>query len=136
MILLLFPKTKSTLFYSDTAKPGAPVPHGLNTIGVRNTPRDSIFCWLWLCCVANVYSTLSPYTCSPLNAYDYAYKEIGHAPTKASAALDWGNISRSLFGRYGNGLRCIIRRTTMQIFSKAGKDQQDDHRPRQQCQHR
>ena len=44
------------------------------------------------CCVANVYSTLSPYTCSPLDVYDYAYKETGYAPTKASAALDWGNM--------------------------------------------
>lgn len=44
------------------------------------------------CCVANVYSSLSPYTCSPLDVYDYAYKETGYAPTKASAALDWGNM--------------------------------------------
>lgn len=44
------------------------------------------------CSVANVYSTLSPYTCSPLDVYDYAYKETGYAPTKASAALDWGNM--------------------------------------------
>ena len=44
------------------------------------------------CCVANVYSTLSPYTCSPLDVYDYAYKETGYTPSKANSALDWGNM--------------------------------------------
>ena len=44
------------------------------------------------CCVANVYSTLSPYTCSPLDVYDYAYKETGYTPSKTNSALDWGNM--------------------------------------------
>lgn len=49
-----------------------------------------------LCCIANVYSTLSPYSCSPLDAYNFALDETGYNPTKSNAAIDWGNMKSTL----------------------------------------
>ncbi len=48
-------------------------------------------------------------------------------------ALDWGNMKVILRDM---GMDCDVyyKANDYADFQKAGKDQQDDHRPRQQCQ--
>lgn len=45
-----------------------------------------------LCCMANIYDTLSPYEVSPWDMCEYARTASGYAPTRKSGAIDWGNM--------------------------------------------
>ena len=45
-----------------------------------------------LCCMANIYDTLSPYEVSPWDMCEYARSVSGYAPKKKSGAIDWGNM--------------------------------------------
>ena len=49
-----------------------------------------------MCCIANIYSTLSGYTCSPIDAYDYARSVSGYSPTPRSGAIGWGDLKNTL----------------------------------------
>lgn len=46
-----------------------------------------------LCCMANVYTTLSDYECSPLDMYRYAKKYGGYG---GGGAIDWGPMKKTL----------------------------------------
>ncbi len=46
-----------------------------------------------LCCVANIYSSLTEYKCTPIDAYKYAKKHTGYS---GGGAIDWGYMRRSL----------------------------------------
>ncbi len=46
-----------------------------------------------LCCMANLYSSLTPYCCTPVHAYRYAKKETGYA---GGRAIDWGHMRHVL----------------------------------------
>lgn len=46
-----------------------------------------------LCCMANIYSTLSGYECSPLDMLDYARAVSGYYPTKKSGAIGWESMN-------------------------------------------
>lgn len=46
-----------------------------------------------LCCVANIYSSLTKYKCTPIDAYKYAKKHTGYS---GGGAIDWGYMRRSL----------------------------------------
>lgn len=46
-----------------------------------------------LCCVANIYSTLTDYQCSPVDAYRYAKKHTGYC---GGTAIAWGYMRRTL----------------------------------------
>lgn len=46
-----------------------------------------------LCCVANVYSSLTKYQCTPIDAYRYAKK---HTEYQGGGAIDWGYMRTSL----------------------------------------
>lgn len=46
-----------------------------------------------LCCVANIYSSLTKYKCTPIDAYKYAKRQTGYA---GGGAIDWGYMRRSL----------------------------------------
>ena len=46
-----------------------------------------------LCCLANLYSSLSPYAASPLDMYEYAKKHTGYA---GAGAIEWWNMSAVL----------------------------------------
>lgn len=46
-----------------------------------------------LCCIANVYSTISPYACSPVDAYAFAKKHTDYA---GGGAISWGYMRRAL----------------------------------------
>lgn len=49
-----------------------------------------------LCCMANIYSTLTDYTCSPLDMYEYATQVSGYYPSKKSGAIGWGDMKVTL----------------------------------------
>lgn len=46
-----------------------------------------------LCCMANLYTSLSPYECSPLDMYRYAKKISGYG---GGGAIDWGYIKDTM----------------------------------------
>lgn len=46
-----------------------------------------------LCCMANLYTSLTPYQCSPLDMYRYAKKTSGYG---GGGAIDWGYIKETL----------------------------------------
>lgn len=46
-----------------------------------------------LCCMANIYTTLTPYECSPLDMYRYAKKKSGYG---GGGAIDWAYIKATM----------------------------------------
>lgn len=46
-----------------------------------------------LCCLANVYSSLTPYRCSPMDMYEYAVEETAY---KGAGAIEWWNMGTVL----------------------------------------
>ena len=57
-----------------------------------------------LCCMANIYSSLTPYQCSPVDMYRYVKKQTGYG---GGMAIDWGYIRRGLTSL---GLHCHVER--------------------------
>lgn len=57
-----------------------------------------------LCCMANIYSSLTPYQCSPVDMYRYAKKHTGYG---GGMAIDWGYIRRGLTSL---GVHCHVER--------------------------
>ena len=49
-----------------------------------------------LCCMANIYSTLTPYECSPWDMYEYATQATLYYPTKESGAIGWDDMKQTL----------------------------------------
>lgn len=49
-----------------------------------------------LCCMANIYSTLSPYECSPWDMYEFATASSCYYPTKESGAIGWTDMRTAL----------------------------------------
>ncbi len=49
-----------------------------------------------LCDLASVYSTLSPYECSPLDMYALARKVTDYAPYEGAGAIDWPYMEQAL----------------------------------------
>ena len=46
-----------------------------------------------LCCMANAYSSLTPYQCTPVDAYHYAKQMTGY---RGGGAIDWKYMKQSL----------------------------------------
>ena len=57
-----------------------------------------------LCCMANIYSTLSKGECSPVDMYRYVKKHTGYG---GGMAIDWGYMRRGLTSL---GIRCHVER--------------------------
>lgn len=49
-----------------------------------------------LCCMANIYSTLSPYICSPMDMFEYATQVSAYYPTSQSGAIGWEDMNTTL----------------------------------------
>lgn len=49
-----------------------------------------------LCCMANIYSTLTEYSCSPWDMYEYARQVSGYSPTKKTGAIGWADMKLTL----------------------------------------
>jgi hypothetical protein len=48
------------------------------------------------CCMANIYSTLTGYECSPLDIYEFAKTASKYYPTSESGAIGWKDMKRTL----------------------------------------
>lgn len=57
-----------------------------------------------LCCIANIYSSLTPYQCSPLDAYRFAKKNTEYS---GGMAIEWGYLRRSMTAM---GFDCHVER--------------------------
>ena len=49
-----------------------------------------------LCVLANLYSTLTPCDCSPLDMYYYAQEVSGYRPSSGYGAIDWPYLKQTL----------------------------------------
>lgn len=56
-------------------------------IEVEGNPFGGFGCGF--CCMANIYSTLSEYECSPSDIYLYSMEATDYVPTGAVGAIDW-----------------------------------------------
>ena len=74
-----------------------------------------------LCCMANIYSTLSPYECSPWDMYEFATESSYYYPTKESGAIGWTDMRMALRAA---GLACDLYRkpSTYKKFKKQMKE--------------
>lgn len=61
-----------------------------------------------LCCVANLYSSLTEYECSPIDAYRYAKKNTAYA---GGGAIAWGFLRKTLSL---TGFTCEVKKKPMQ----------------------
>lgn len=64
------------------------------TFSVEGNPFGGFGCGL--CCLANVYNTLSPYEVSPLDTYEYAKTVTDYTPTGEAGAIDWEYMQGTL----------------------------------------
>lgn len=49
-----------------------------------------------MCCMANVYDTLSPYEVSPWDMFEYAQVASSYSPSSAGTAISWDEIKSTL----------------------------------------
>ncbi len=49
-----------------------------------------------LCCMANLYCTLSEYECSPVDMYNYAKEVSNYQPSYGYGAIDWNAMATTL----------------------------------------
>ncbi|WP_304282982.1 C39 family peptidase [Roseburia hominis] len=49
-----------------------------------------------LCCMANIYCTLTEHTCSPWDMYEYARQVSGYAPSRKIGAIGWADMKVTL----------------------------------------
>lgn len=59
-----------------------------------------------LCCMANVYSSLTNYTCSPWDMYEYAREVSGYSPSKKVGAIGWADMKVTL---RKSGFECQLK---------------------------
>lgn len=48
------------------------------------------------CCMANIYSTLTDYECSPWDMYEFAISASDYYPTAESGAIGWKELKKTL----------------------------------------
>jgi len=60
-----------------------------------------------LCCMANIYSTLTDYECSPWDMYEFATAVSSYYPSKESGAIGWEDMRTTLSAA---GFACKLRR--------------------------
>ncbi len=58
-----------------------------------------------LCCMANVYDTLSPYEVSPWDMFEYAKRVSNYGPSGESGAISWKNMKSVL---QSCGITCYL----------------------------
>ncbi len=57
-----------------------------------------------LCCIANIYSSLTQYRCTPVDAYQYAKKTTNYI---GGGAIDWGYLRETLTSL---GFQCKVQK--------------------------
>ncbi len=64
------------------------------SFGINGNPFGGFGCGL--CCLANIYDTLTPYEVSPWDMFEYALNVTDYAPTGEAGAIDWVYMSQTL----------------------------------------
>ena len=62
--------------------------------GVEGNPFGGFGCGL--CCLANIYDTLTPYEVSPWDMYEYAILVTDYRPSGKAGAIDWKPMKKVL----------------------------------------
>ena len=60
-----------------------------------------------LCVMANIYSTLTPYDCSPLDMLDFAEEVTDYHPVSGFGAIDWRYMMQTL---KATGIHSVLRK--------------------------
>lgn len=68
-----------------------------------------------LCVLANIYSTLTPCDCSPLDMFWYAKDVSGYSPSSGYGAIDWPYMRQTL-RTVGITARCMRKPSTYEKF--------------------
>lgn len=76
-----------------------------------------------LCCMANIYSTLSDYECSPWNMYEYATQASLYYPSKESGAIGWEDMKTTLTA-VGFACELCVKPATYEEFQAQMKQSQ------------
>lgn len=76
-----------------------------------------------LCCMANIYSTLSGYECSPWNMYEYATQVSLYYPSKESGAIGWEDMKTTLTAA-GFACNLCVKPATYEEFQEQMKQTQ------------
>lgn len=64
------------------------------TFNISGNPFGGFGCGL--CCLANIYDTLSPYEVSPWDMFEYAMSVTDYSPTGRAGAIDWVYMKETL----------------------------------------
>ncbi len=64
------------------------------SFNINGNPFGGFGCGL--CCLANIYDTLTPYEVSPWDMFDYAMAVTDYTPTGEAGAIDWVFMSQVL----------------------------------------
>lgn len=83
--------------------------------GVKGNSFGNFGCGL--CCMANIYDTLSPYEVSPWDMCEYAMSVSGYAPKKKSGAIDWGNM-KEVLKKCGISCDVYYKPDTYEVFQQ------------------
>lgn len=64
------------------------------SFNINGNPFGGFGCGL--CCLANIYDTLTPYEVSPWDMFEYALSVTDYTPTGEAGAIDWVYMSQTL----------------------------------------
>ena len=70
-----------------------------------------------LCDLANIYSTLTPYDCSPLDMYAYAQEVSDYRPVSGYGAIDWPELKKTL-SSVGISSEICVKDSSYEAFAK------------------
>ncbi|MCR5273121.1 MAG: hypothetical protein K6E13_09070 [Lachnospiraceae bacterium] len=76
-----------------------------------------------LCCMANIYDTLSPYEVDPLEMFEYAKTASKYSPTSKTGAIGWVDMWRTL-KKCGIDVRLKNKPATYEEFREDMKNSQ------------
>lgn len=85
------------------------------TFNVRGNPFGGFGCGL--CCMANIYDTLSPYEVSPWDMYEYAISVSSYAPDGKHGAIDWKDM-RDALRKCGINCKLYKKPNSYKIFKE------------------
>lgn len=74
-----------------------------------------------MCCMANIYSSLSPYECSPIDMYDLAKVASDYAPYEGFGAISWVQMENTLLAA-GLDCQCLVKTDTYKEFQEYVKN--------------
>ena len=85
------------------------------TFDVSGNPFGGFGCGL--CCMANIYNTLSPYEVSPWDMYGYAISVSHYAPDGKHGAIDWKDM-RDTLRKSGVNCKLYKKPNSYKIFKE------------------